>query len=65
LFKPKTHIYIFEFKFNKTADEAFQQIIERGYARKYKLSNKIIIGIGVNFNRKERVSDTWIVKVLD
>jgi hypothetical protein len=61
----QTHIYIFEFKFNKTADEAFQQIRERGYARKYKLSNKIIIGIGVNFNRKERVSDPWIVKVLD
>jgi hypothetical protein len=61
----KTHIYIFEFKFNKTAEEAFKQITAQSYDRKYKLSNKIIVGIGVNFNRKERVSDPWIVKVLN
>jgi Predicted AAA-ATPase/PD-(D/E)XK nuclease superfamily len=60
----KTHIYLFEFKFNKTADEAFQQIIDRDYARKYQLSGKIIIGIGVNFNRKSRLTDTWIIKNL-
>jgi hypothetical protein len=59
-----THIYIFEFKFNKTAEEAFQQIEDRGYARKYKLSGKTIIGIGVNFNRKERLTDAWIIKNL-
>jgi hypothetical protein len=61
----KTHIYIFEFKFNKTAEEAFKQIINQNYDRKYKLSSKTIIGIGVNFNRKERVSDPWIVKILN
>ena len=59
-----TDIFIFEFKFNKTAQEAFDQIITNKYAHKYQTSGKTIIGIGVNFNADAREIDEWIDKVL-
>ena len=54
-----THIYIFEFKINKSAEEAFQQIIDLEYAEKYRASEKPILAIGVNFNTKNRKMDPW------
>jgi GTPase SAR1 family protein len=55
-----THVYIFEFKFNKTAEEAIKQLQDKGYAQKFKALGKTIIGIGVNFSRKERQIDGWL-----
>jgi Predicted AAA-ATPase/PD-(D/E)XK nuclease superfamily len=59
-----TDIFIFEFKFNKTAQEAFDQIIDTKYADKYSTSGKRITGIGVNFSSTERGINEWIAKVL-
>jgi PD-(D/E)XK nuclease superfamily len=59
-----THIYIFEFKFNKTAQEGLDQIQNQGYARKYRTIQKIIIGIGVNFNKTERAIDDWKEQII-
>jgi Predicted AAA-ATPase/PD-(D/E)XK nuclease superfamily len=53
-------IYIFEFKFNKTAQEAIEQINKKGYASKYTTSGKKIRGIGVNFNSATRQIDDWV-----
>lgn len=53
-------IYIFEFKFNKTAQEAIEQINKKGYASKYITSGKKILGIGVNFNSTSRQIDDWV-----
>jgi Predicted AAA-ATPase/PD-(D/E)XK nuclease superfamily len=55
-----TDIFIFEFKFNKTAQEALDQIYNKKYADKYRTSNKPITGIGLNFNPNERQIDGWI-----
>jgi Predicted AAA-ATPase/PD-(D/E)XK nuclease superfamily len=55
-----TDVYIFEFKFNKTAQEALTQIAENKYADKYLASDKIITGIGVNFNSTKRGIDEWL-----
>ena len=55
-----THVYIFEFKADKTAEDALEQLKKNDYARKYKLSGKEIIGIAVNFNSIEREIDGWI-----
>jgi Predicted AAA-ATPase/PD-(D/E)XK nuclease superfamily len=52
-------IYIFEFKFNKTAQEAIEQINKKGYASRYTTSGKKIRGIGVNFNSATRQIDDW------
>jgi hypothetical protein len=54
-----TDIYIFEFKFNKTAEEAVTQIYTNHYANKYHATNKPITGIGVNFNADMRQIDGW------
>jgi hypothetical protein len=59
-----TDIFIFEFKFNKTAQEALDQIHNKKYADKYRASNKPITGIGLNFNPNERQIDGWIEAAL-
>ncbi len=43
-------VYIFEFKYDKTAQEAFDQIVEKGYAKPYLGTGRKIWGIGLNFN---------------
>jgi hypothetical protein len=55
-----TDVFIFEFKFNKTAAEAIAQIQQKKYADKYRASNKPIIGIGVNFSTEVRGIDDWL-----
>jgi hypothetical protein len=55
-----TDVYIFEFKFNKTAQEAFDQIAKNNYASKFQTLGKNIISIGVNFNADKRMIDDWI-----
>jgi hypothetical protein len=55
-----TDVYIFEFKFNKTAQEALDQMTEKDYAGKYRASGKTITGIGVNFKSDLKTIDDWI-----
>lgn len=45
-----TGIYIFEFKYNRSAQEAFDQILQFGYHRPYLHKGKPVYGIGLNFN---------------
>ena len=58
------YIYIFEFKFNRTAAEALAQIKENGYFDKYRATEKPIFGIGVNFNEDKKQIDEWQVESL-
>ena len=53
------HIYLFEFKLDRSAEEALQQIQDHAYAQKYQLHGKPITGIGVNFSTKTRMVDDW------
>jgi hypothetical protein len=46
----KKTIFIFEFKFNSSADIALQQIKDRGYYERYMHKNKEIMLIGLAFN---------------
>ncbi|KAK3604952.1 hypothetical protein CHS0354_000616 [Potamilus streckersoni] len=59
-----THIYIFEFKINKSTDEAIEQITKKDYARKYSHANKTLIGIGANFVTDKRAFDPWKILTL-
>lgn len=54
-------IYIFEFKQDKSADEALAQIEDKGYAVPFISSGKRIIKIGANFSTTERTLDGWKV----
>ena len=59
--KTKDYIYIFEFKFNKSAEEALAQINEKGYAERFQSDGRQIVKVGVNFSTACRNIDRWIV----
>ena len=44
------YIYIFEFKLDGTADEALQQIEDKGYARPYEADTRKLFKVGVGFS---------------
>lgn len=46
-------VYVFEFKYNKSVDEALEQIHSRDYAGRYALDNRTIYLIGANFSEKK------------
>ena len=58
-----TDVFIFEFKFNKTAQEGLDQIKKNAYADKFRILNKTITGIGVNFNQDKRKIDDWLEEI--
>jgi GNAT superfamily N-acetyltransferase len=59
-----TDVYIFEFKFNKTAQQGLDQIKKKDYAGKYRASNKVLTGIGVNFSSDKKTIDEWLEEPL-
>ena len=58
------YVYIFEFKFDKTTDEALQQIKDNNYAEPFRASGKKIILVGANFSNKLRNIDNYVVEEL-
>ena len=61
LFSPKS-IFLFEFKLNKTAQEALSQIDEKDYAQKFSFEDRKIWKIGVNFSSEKRTVDEWKIE---
>lgn len=60
-------IYIMEFKFSNDEDlstEALNQIKIKGYADKFIMEKKLIIGIGISFSRKSRSINNFISEEL-
>ena len=53
------YVYIFEFKLDGTANEALQQIEDRGYAKAYDADTRLIYKIGVNFSSKTGTIEEW------
>ncbi|MBL7815672.1 MAG: AAA family ATPase [Saprospiraceae bacterium] len=56
------YIYILEFKFDKSAQVALDDIEKRGYVEKYSHSQKEIIGVGINFSSKKKCINEWKIK---
>ncbi len=57
-------IYIFEFKMIKSAQDAMQQIHDRGYYKKYLNDGKDIFLIGIEFDHeKKNISDFKLEKL--
>ena len=54
--------YVFELKVNGTAEEALQQIDDKGYAFPYKTEGRKVVKVGVKFNADTRVPEEWVVK---
>ncbi len=57
-------IFIFEFKFNDTAQAALQQIYDRKYYEPYLNQNKPIYLIGVQFEEKQKNVGNYLVEPL-
>ena len=55
------HIYAFEFKRDKTAAAALQQIKDKGYLLPYADSKKERIAVGVNFSSETKQVVDWVV----
>ena len=55
------YIYLFEFKRDRSADEALAQIEEKKYAAPFASDKRKIFKIGVNFDSKEKNINEWKV----
>ena len=58
----KTHIYLFEFKLDKSVEEALAQIEERGYADRYLADTRQMVKIGAKFNSTTHQLEAWEVR---
>ena len=57
IIETKTFVWVFEFKFNKSAKAAIRQIREKGYAAEYKGDRRPVTLVGVNFRTAKRNID--------
>ena len=59
LVQTKDYLYIFEFKIDKSADEALRQIEEKQYAKPFETDPRKLYKIGVNFSTLTRRIESW------
>ena len=57
IIETRKFVWVFEFKFNKTANAAVRQIREKGYADAYKGDRRPVTLVGVNFRTAKRNID--------
>ena len=55
-------VYVFELKYDGSAEEAIRQIDEKGYLIPYSADGKRLFKIGVNFDSNQRTISDWIIK---
>lgn len=56
-----TAIYVMELKVNGTAQEALDQIDNRGYATPYQTDGRRVVKIGISFNTEKRTIEEWVI----
>jgi hypothetical protein len=61
----KNFVYCFEFKLDKTAEEALTQIDSREYLLPWEGSGKRLFKVGVNFNHEKRNIGEWKYEVVE
>ncbi len=59
-----TCIYCFEYKFNKSADEALVQILKKKYLDPYRKHGKKLIAIGINFSAELKNIESFAFEVM-
>ncbi len=55
-------VYVFELKYDGSAEEALKQIDDKGYLIPYSADGKRLYKIGVNYDSQQRTIGEWIVK---
>ncbi len=58
----KDKVYCFEFKLDKSAEDALRQIEQRGYLDKYRSLSKKLFAVGVNFSTEKRAIDGFLIR---
>jgi hypothetical protein len=63
VFRPDT-VYVFEFKMmnNGTAEDALEQINDKGYAIPYSAGNRKVVKVGAEFSAEERTVSRWVIE---
>ena len=56
------YVYVFEFKLNGTAEEALQQINDKGYAKPFQTDNRQVMTVGVEFSAESRNVSRWLIE---
>ena len=62
LIKTKDYIYVFEFKFDKSAKEALEQIDSKDYPLAFQQDERKLYKIGVNFSSQTKNIDEYIIQ---
>ncbi|MFW6306179.1 MAG: AAA family ATPase [Bacillota bacterium] len=62
LVETEENIFIIEFKCNQSAEKAVKQIADKNYADKFKIKEKEIVLIGINFNTEMRNISEFVVR---
>ncbi len=62
LMETGNYLYIFEFKYNKTAQLALDQIKDNDYVLPFTLGHKTTYLVGVNFSHEKRNIEDYIVE---
>ncbi len=60
--KTERTIYIFELKYNQSAEAAIKQIEQKDYARIFADDNRRIVKVGLNFSEDRRSLESWKVE---
>jgi len=55
-------VFVFELKYDGSAEEAIRQIDEKGYLIPYSADSKRLFKIGVNYDSTQRTISDWIIK---
>ena len=55
-------VYVFELKYDGSAEDALKQIDEKGYLVPYSAEGKRLFKIGVNYDSNQRTIGDWIIK---
>ena len=61
LIETEDAVFLFEFKFEGSAESALRQIDDKGYAIPYEAGEKAVIKIGANFDKSRRTLDRWVI----
>ena len=57
-----TAIYVFELKYDGSAEDALKQIDDKGYLIPYSADGKRLYKVGVNYDSTQRTISDWIIK---
>ncbi len=64
LLQTDSYTYVMEFKLDGTAEEALQQIHDKGYALPFETGTRKLVKVGINFSATTRNIERWVVEEL-